>query len=211
MASQVTNYKCPACTGPLHFVGASGKLECDFCGGKYDVADIERLYAGKEAAAVEASEKAEAKAEANRQKMADMEAQGWDTSGLTSDWGAEADAAWRIGGGWGVNANYSWLRMEYPVPASPEHKLYAGGDFGKGRWSVSTGVQYIAGLYTAAAPDPEVREAGFVLWNLRASLRVNRLLTIFVRGENLLAERYEINAGYPMPRATVFGGLKLNL
>ena len=91
MASQVTNYKCPACTGPLHFVGASGKLECDFCGGKYDVADIERLYAGKEAAAVEASEKAEAKAEANRQKMADMEAQGWDTSGLTSDWGAEAD------------------------------------------------------------------------------------------------------------------------
>lgn len=127
------------------------------------------------------------------------------------NWGAEADAAWRIGGGWSVNANYSWLRMEYPVPASPEHKLYAGGDFGKGRWSVSTGVQYIAGLYTAAAPDPEVREAGFVLWNLRASLRVNRLLTIFVRGENLLAERYEINAGYPMPRATVFGGLKLNL
>ena len=101
--------------------------------------------------------------------------------------------------------------MEYPVPASPEHKLYAGGDFGKGRWSVSTGVQYIAGLYTAAAPDPEVREAGFVLWNLRASLRVNRLLTIFVRGENLLAERYEINAGYSMPRATVFGVLKLNL
>ena len=93
----------------------------------------------------------------------------------------------------------------------PRNKLYAGGDFGKGRWSVSTGVQYIAGLYTAAAPDPEVREAGFVLWNLRASLRVNRLLTIFVRGENLLAERYEINAGYPMPRATVFGGLKLNL
>lgn len=127
------------------------------------------------------------------------------------NWGAEADAAWRIGGGWSVNANYSWLRMEYPVPATPEHKLYAGGDFGKGRWSVSTGVQYIAGLYTAAAPDPEVREAGFVLWNLRASLRVNRLLTIFVRGENLLAERYEINAGYPMPRATVFGGLKLNL
>jgi len=33
---------------------------------------------------------------------------------------------------------------------------------------------------------PEVREAGFVLWNLRTSLRVNRLLTIFVRGENLL-------------------------
>ena len=29
MPAQVTNYQCPSCTGPLHFVGASGKLECD--------------------------------------------------------------------------------------------------------------------------------------------------------------------------------------
>ena len=91
MASQITNYKCPACTGPLHFVGASGMLECDFCGAKYDVAQIEAMYAEKEAAAVAATEKAEKKAEANRQKLADMEAQGWDTSGLNNEWGAEAD------------------------------------------------------------------------------------------------------------------------
>ena len=32
MPAQVTNYKCPTCTGPLHFVDASGKLECDYCG-----------------------------------------------------------------------------------------------------------------------------------------------------------------------------------
>ena len=87
MASQITNYKCPACTGPLHFVGASGMLECDFCGAKYDVAQIEALYAEKEAKSVEATEKANAKAEENRQKIAEMEAQGWDTSCLlyTSD------------------------------------------------------------------------------------------------------------------------------
>ena len=91
MASQVTNYKCPACTAPLHFVGASGKLECDFCGSKYDVAEIEALYADKEAKAVEAAKQADAKAEQNRKKMADMAADGWDTSGLNSDWGAEAD------------------------------------------------------------------------------------------------------------------------
>ena len=43
MPAQVTNYKCPTCTGPLHFVGASGKLECDYCGASYDVAQIEAL------------------------------------------------------------------------------------------------------------------------------------------------------------------------
>ncbi len=54
MATQITNYKCPACTGPLHFVGASGKLECDYCGSAYDVARIESLYADAERKAEEA-------------------------------------------------------------------------------------------------------------------------------------------------------------
>ena len=49
MATQVTNYQCPACTGPLHYAGASGKLECEYCGSAYDVAEIEKLYAEKEA------------------------------------------------------------------------------------------------------------------------------------------------------------------
>ena len=48
MPTQVTNYQCPGCTGPLHFVGASGKLECEYCGASYDVAEIEALYAEKE-------------------------------------------------------------------------------------------------------------------------------------------------------------------
>lgn len=91
MASQVTNYKCPACTGPLHFVGASGQLECDYCGAHYEVAEIEKLYAEKESAAVDATKQAQAQEEKRRRELADMEAQGWDTSGMTSDWGAEGE------------------------------------------------------------------------------------------------------------------------
>lgn len=45
MPAQLTNYQCPACTGPLHFSGASGKLECEYCGSVYDVEQIEALYA----------------------------------------------------------------------------------------------------------------------------------------------------------------------
>lgn len=91
MASQVTNYKCPACTGPLHFVGASGQLECDYCGAHYEVAEIEKLYAEKESAAVDAARQAQAQEEKRRRDLADMEAQGWDTSGMSSDWGAEGE------------------------------------------------------------------------------------------------------------------------
>lgn len=63
MPTQVTNYQCPACTGPLHFSAETGKLTCDYCGSAYDVAEIEALYAQKEAEAAAAKEAADAKAE----------------------------------------------------------------------------------------------------------------------------------------------------
>lgn len=85
MAIQVTNYQCPACTGPLHFVGASGKLECDYCGSSFEVAEIEALYAEKE-------EKAASVTEAERQKEQQQAAGNeWDTSGLDDDWGNEIE------------------------------------------------------------------------------------------------------------------------
>lgn len=59
MATQITNYQCPACTGPLHFVGESGRLECDYCGSSFDIAEIEAFYAEKEAKAAEATQKQE--------------------------------------------------------------------------------------------------------------------------------------------------------
>ena len=51
MPTQVTNYQCPACTGPLHYSAKSGKLACDYCDSSFDVAEIEALYARKEAEA----------------------------------------------------------------------------------------------------------------------------------------------------------------
>lgn len=99
MPTQVTNYQCPACTGPLHYSAKSGKLECDYCGSSFDVADIEALYAHNEAEAAAAKQAADAKADAAaaaEAEAAQAAAQsgnvgGWDTSGLSSDWGADAD------------------------------------------------------------------------------------------------------------------------
>ena len=44
MAEQITNYQCPACLGPLQYSAASGKLECEYCGGSYEVAEVEAFY-----------------------------------------------------------------------------------------------------------------------------------------------------------------------
>lgn len=54
MATQITNYQCPNCTGPLRFAEETGQLTCDYCGTNYEVAIIEQLYADKEEAAASA-------------------------------------------------------------------------------------------------------------------------------------------------------------
>ncbi|EKU89087.1 TonB-dependent receptor plug domain-containing protein [Bacteroides oleiciplenus] len=128
-------------------------------------------------------------------------------SGEIENWGAEANIGYQFNSTWGITANYSWLHMENPVLASPEHKLYGGVNFRKGRWSASTGIQYVKGLYTDL--DAETKE-NFVLWDMQGSFKATNYLSFYVRGENLLAQRYEIIAGYPMPKATFMGGVNIN-
>ena len=130
-------------------------------------------------------------------------------SGKIENAGMEIQAAYRINRQWTVDGNYSYLHMENPVIAAPEHKLYAGANFSHGRWNVSTGLQYINGLYTSVGKNEQQED--FILWNLRASYRALKWLDVWARGENLLAQKYEINAGYPMPKTTVMLGLHVNL
>lgn len=104
MATQITNYKCPACTGPLHFVGDSGKLECDFCGSSYAVEEIEALYAQKDAEAAAELDKAEERAKKEAAESGEPAAEPdtteeikrtggkWDDSTISADWGEDKGA-----------------------------------------------------------------------------------------------------------------------
>lgn len=76
MAENITNYTCPACTGPLQFSASTGKLTCEYCDSSFEVAEVEALYAQEEARAAAAAE-----AETLRGK--------WDASDLTEDWNGE--------------------------------------------------------------------------------------------------------------------------
>lgn len=82
MSDKATNYQCPSCTGPLHYDGAAGRLQCDYCGSSFDPAEIEKLYAEKE------------------QQAASQPETGSDTgewqSSADEDWGTDADQDARI-------------------------------------------------------------------------------------------------------------------
>ena len=122
--------------------------------------------------------------------------------------GAELQMVYRLLPVVSLNGNYSYLHMENPVIGSPEHKLYVGMDASKGKWDFSTGLQYINGLYKSV--NPEEKE-NFVLWNVRGAYQVNHRLKLWLSGENLLAQKYEVMSGYPMPKATFMGGIKIFL
>lgn len=128
-------------------------------------------------------------------------------TGKIENYGVEFSGKYAISSFLNISTNYSYLHMRYKTLASPEHKLYAGIYYTKNKWMATTGLQYIHGLYTDIEKD---KKESFALWNARVSYRPLPLLEVFLRGENLLAQKYEINAGYPMPKATVFGGINVS-
>ena len=60
MASQVSTYQCPRCTGPLEFSSETGKLECKFCRSSFTVEEYDALTAKRTARAARAFEQKEA-------------------------------------------------------------------------------------------------------------------------------------------------------
>lgn len=129
-------------------------------------------------------------------------------TGNTENTGVELEAEFRVNPHWGINGNYSFLHMSNPQLAAPGHKFFVGSNYRKNRFSVNGGLQYIAGLCTATGANEQ--KESFWLLNLTAQYRVAKGLHLFTKGENLLAQRYETIAGFPMPRATFMGGLNWN-
>ena len=89
MPAQITNFQCPACTGPLHFDGSTGKLRCDYYGSTFTVQEIEALYGEKIESAQQAAAAQAVTPEAqNEQAGGEGAPEGWDWNAVSDDWGA---------------------------------------------------------------------------------------------------------------------------
>jgi len=130
-------------------------------------------------------------------------------TGAIENTGAEAEWWWRISPSLSLNNNYSLLHMHNKVVGAPRFKTWLGADYAAGRWTLNGGLMYINGLYTQVG-DAETQES-FVMLNVNVGFRMSRGLTAWVKGENLFAQKYEINYGYPMPRATFMAGINVKL
>ena len=129
-------------------------------------------------------------------------------TGEIENYGVEMEAKAPIGPYFWIRANSSYLHMKNKVVGAPLGTGYLGVDYRRGRWMASIGLQEIEDLYTAVG-SAETRE-DFWLLNASVSYAVLKNVSLWLRGENLLAQSYEINLGYPMPKATFMGGVNVN-
>lgn len=130
-------------------------------------------------------------------------------TGEIENYGMELEADYRINSHWNITTNHSLLHMRHKVVATPEYKGFLGANYRHSRWNVVAGLQYLNRLYTAVG-DNEQKENAFLI-NASVTYSLTKGISIWLRGENLLAQRYEINLGYPMPRATFMGGIDISL
>lgn len=128
-------------------------------------------------------------------------------TGEAENAGVELQAAWRVSAHWSLNGNYSYLHMKNAITGAPEHKAWFGATFAQRKWGAQASLQYVGRLYTAIGENE--KQEDFFLLNASIHFSPCRFVTLWVKGENLLAQCYETTLGYPMPKATVMAGVNL--
>jgi len=123
--------------------------------------------------------------------------------------GVEVEAAWKVNDHWRLSTNHSYLHMDKPIVGAPDYKGYIGADYVYGKFKAAAGFQQLVGLYTQSGANPVQENVS--LLHMTLGYRICKQLKIWAKGENLLAQKYEINLGYPMPRATFMGGVTIDL
>lgn len=118
--------------------------------------------------------------------------------------GFEIDATYNLDDDWSFTSNYAYLHTDTRIIAAPKNKLYAEATYTPGNWQFSVDVISVWDVYTEQTTE------SYALLNARAAytFRFKTPLSLFVKGENLTATKYQINYGFPMPRATVIAGVE---
>jgi iron complex outermembrane receptor protein len=122
--------------------------------------------------------------------------------------GVEFSLNYRILDNLHLNGNYSYLDMDTPITGAPGNKFYAGLTYSPCKFTLSAGAQNIGKLYLSTGENAQT--SNYTLVDARVDYRVLKWLNVFVKGDNLLAQKYETMLGFPMPLATFMGGINLN-
>lgn len=121
--------------------------------------------------------------------------------------GAEIEVQYHIDSHWSISTNHSWLDMRNPVVSAPKYKGYLGATMKYGDWDAVVGITQVCSLYTSIGENPSTED--FTLLNATVGYTLCDNVRLWIKGDNLLARRYQYIAGMPMPKATFMGGINV--
>jgi iron complex outermembrane receptor protein len=130
--------------------------------------------------------------------------------GSFSNQGVEFSAKYAVNKNLHLHANYSYLDLSKAVVAAPRQQLNISGNYGYKIWNLNVSTQYIEKLYTFISPNPAIAKSiqpDYLLLNARIACSPIKNLELFVSGNNLLDQKYQINYGYPLPGINFNGGV----
>jgi iron complex outermembrane receptor protein len=133
---------------------------------------------------------------------------GLQNAGKVSNTGIEFAASAKPSENLFIDLTYSYIRMKYPVYATPRHNLFGSTSYNFRKFRFALSAQYIDHLDTDPLPGKESYQT-YLLIDSKVSFNLQKWCELFVSGENLLNQEYENNIYYPMPGITFFGGMKL--
>ncbi len=114
-----------------------------------------------------------------------------------------------------LHTNYTYLNLDDPILAAPKHQFYFGINYSTGAFNIHLDVEHINDLYTITQglesyglSDP-VTET-YTTLNGKVSYQLKQNNQLFISAENITGSDYSIKYGYPMPKATFFGGINFN-
>jgi iron complex outermembrane receptor protein len=123
--------------------------------------------------------------------------------------GVEFASGMRLGQGFRVDLNYTYLDPGAETQGNPRHKLYLGGEFATELWRASAGLHYVAGLY--GADNSRKRLDDYLLLQARAGVTLAWNLELYLSVENILDVQYATVYDYPMPGRVVMGGVSWSM
>jgi iron complex outermembrane receptor protein len=106
-------------------------------------------------------------------------------------------------------ANFSQLHTSVALEAAPKRKFFIEGTYVLSRrLTLNVDVESIGRLRKVGGAEDD--KICYTLLNAKASYLLgteSRGVKLFLKGENLTGKSYEILKGFPMPKATVLGGI----
>jgi outer membrane receptor protein involved in Fe transport len=110
-----------------------------------------------------------------------------------------------------LHANYTYIHMDNPLPGTPGQNLFVSSTYRLKKWQFRLKLQAIYDLYNDTGGEVEVVQQDYQLLGARVGYQATRFLNIYLAGNNLLDQSYQINYGYPMPGINFMAGVSLKL